>query len=1257
MKGRAIFISIILLLSSLSPVAARLRVGDLRVEALENPIGIDSRNPRFSWRIFAEEERNVMQHTYHIMVASTREKLDQGIADIWDSGVVESEQSQWVLFEGEPLKYSSYYYWKVSVTTQKGETTESSPAYWCTGLFSENDWKSRWIGMDRASEWDSETQWSRLSARYLRKEFEMNKPVKHAVVHISGQGLYELFLNGKRVGDQVLAPAPTDYRQTLLYNSYDVTSLLKENGNAMGVTLGNGRYYTMRQDYKPYKIPTFGYPKLRLAFYIEYKDGSTEVIGSDTSWKITADGPIRSNNEYDGEEYDARKELTGWSEVGYDDSSWGSAERVAIPYGTLRAQMMEGMKVVDTLKPLSVTRLEEDKYILDMGQNMVGWIRMKVKGNEGDTVQLRFAETVQADGNLYLDNLRDARVTDKYILKGEGLEEWAPVFVYHGFRYVEVTGYPGEISKDNFIGEVVNDQMELIGTIETSDPVINQVMKNAFWGIRGNYKGMPIDCPQRNERQPWLGDRTMGGLGESYLFEHQQLYSKWADDIREAQREDGTIPDVAPAFWNYYSDVVTWPAAFFFNADMLYRQFGNLKPIEKNYESMKKWVRHMKDEYMTDDYLMPRDKYGDWCVPPESPELIHAQDPGRITNGELIATAYYFKILELMKKFALLQNLPEDADRYGTLAEKVKQGFNDAFFHADSLYYGNNTATANLLPLAFGMIPEAWIPAVEKHLVNGILENNQYSAHITTGVIGSQWILKEFARMGRADIAFQLASNDTYPSWGYMAKKGATTIWELWNGDTANPEMNSGNHVMLLGDFIPFSFENLAGIKSDDQQVAFKKIIMKPNFDIEKLSFVNASYKTPYGEVKSHWKKNFEQLEWSIKVPANSTAEVHFPLNSLHIKEGGRLLKSGEGYLNVRTGGDSFVCEIGSGEYRFTMELDPGMGRWRKGIVKEEFLYETAPFPECHASTIAETPKGLVAAFFGGTKERNPDVEIWVTRKVDEQWTSPVSVANGILSDTLRKACWNPVLFQVPGEELLLFYKIGSSVSDWTGHLIRSFDHGITWSEPEHLPEGFIGPVKNKPVMVGSKMICPSSLEGSPGWRVHFEMTEDKGKTWRKVGPINDGKAIRAIQPSILTYEDGSLQMLCRTREGKLAESWSHDGGETWSEMTLSSLPNNNSGTDAVTLIDGRQLLVYNHVIPPGGTGKGPRTPLNIALSKDGKEWFAALVPEDSPLGQYSYPSVIQGKDGYIHVVYTWRRERIKYLKIDPMKLELSKLD
>lgn len=1252
MEKKGILLFLVILLASVQVVWGAVSVGDLKCEALVNPVGIDTRQPRFSWRITAGDERNVMQRSYRIIVASTPEKLEQNEGDLWDSGTINSDRSQWIRYEGKPLESSHFYYWKVEVTTNNGKVVWSDKAFWCMGLLSENDWKSRWIGMDRAAEWDDETQFSRLSARYLRKEFKLEKKVEKAVVHLSGVGLYELFLNGERVGDQVLAPAPTDYRRSLLYNSYDVTPLLQTDANAVGVTLGNGRYYTMRQAYKPYKIPTFGYPKLRLALVIDYSDGTRETIGSDTSWKLTADGPIRSNNEYDGEEYDARKELKGWAEPGYDDSAWQPAQRVAIPYGTLRAQMMEGMKVVDTIMPQSVTTLPSGEHILDMGQNMVGWIRFKVRGNRGDTVKLRFAETLRPDGSLYTDNLRDAKVTDTYILKGDQLEEWAPRFVYHGFRYVEITGYPGEVRTENFIGEVVNDEMEITGSFESSNPVVNQVMKNAFWGIRGNYKGMPVDCPQRNERQPWLGDRVMGGFGESYLFENVQMYSKWMNDIRESQREDGCIPDVAPAFWNYYSDNVTWPSAFFFNCDMLYTQFGNMQPIVVNYESMKQWVRHMKEEYMTADYIMPRDKYGDWCVPPESPELIHARDPKRLTDGELIATAYYYQILRLMNKFALLQGKEEEANQFEGLSLKVKQAFNDKFFQSDSLFYGNGTATANLLPLAFGMIPEEMIPAVEKHLVKGILKNNNYDCHIPTGVIGTQWILREFSRMGRADIAFCLASNDTYPSWGYMAKRGATTIWELWNGDTANPEMNSGNHVMLLGDFIPFCYENLAGIKSDTDQVGFKKVVMKPRFDVQDLSYVNASYKTPYGLVKSNWKKNFERLEWEISVPPNSTALVYFPVNSAQIREGRSNLKKGDGLGELKHDENGYFCEIGSGNYHFTVDLDPGHGNWRKGIVKEQFIYDSAPFPECHSATITETPEGLVVSFFGGTKERNPDVEIWVSRLVDDKWTAPQSVANGIINDTLRKACWNPVLFQVPGEELLLFYKIGSSVSDWSGHLIRSFDHGKTWSKPERLPQGFIGPVKNKPIALGNKIICPSSLEGAPGWRVHFEMTEDKGRSWRRTDSINDGKEIKAIQPSILTYSDGSMQVICRTRNGALAQAWSKDGGETWGEMTLMDLPNNNSGTDAVTLADGRQLLVYNHVKPPEGKTKGPRTPLNIALSDDGKKWYASLVLEDSPLSQYSYPSVIQGNDGSIHVVYTWRRERIKYVKIDPEQLQ-----
>jgi predicted neuraminidase len=330
---------------------------------------------------------------------------------------------------------------------------------------------------------------------------------------------------------------------------------------------------------------------------------------------------------------------------------------------------------------------------------------------------------------------------------------------------------------------------------------------------------------------------------------------------------------------------------------------------------------------------------------------------------------------------------------------------------------------------------------------------------------------------------------------------------------------------------------------------------------------------------------------------------------------------------------------------------------WKQGMTVDEFIYKVAPYPECHASTIAETPEGMVAAWFGGTKERNPDVGIWVSRLENGKWTPSVEVADGVQNDTLRYPTWNPVLFQIPNGELMLFYKIGPSPAKWWGMLIKSADSGKTWGKPVKLSDGLIGPVKNKPVLLkDGTLICPSSTEGSGGWRVHFECTKDFGKTWEKVGPINDGKTINAIQPSVLTYPDGSLQVLCRSRNRAIVESRSTDVGKSWTEMKATNLPNNNSGTDAVTLADGRQLLVYNHVLPPKGEEKGERTPLNVAISKDGKTWYAALILEDSPISQYSYPSVIQTSDGMVHIVYTWRRERIKHVVIDPSKLVLKEI-
>jgi alpha-L-rhamnosidase len=1247
MRPRLLFLFSILPLTIIAN--ASIIVSALKTEGMQNPLGIDAMHPRFSWKTEATAETNVFQKAYQILVASSSEKLAANEADIWNSGKVSSSEQLWIPFAGKELKSNRQYFWKVKVWTNKGESNWSQTALWSMGILEEVEWKAQWIGLDKAMPWDDGTYYSRLSVRYIRKEFPAKKEIKRATVHISGLGTYELFLNGKRVGNQVLASPPTDFTKTVLYNTYDVTSLIQKGQNAVGVALGTGRYYNMRQTYKPWKVPTYGYPKARMMLILEYTDGTTETVTTKDNWKLNADGPVRSNNEYNGEEYDARKELTDWTKPGFDDSKWENAQRVRFPGGVAKAQMMPGMHIVDRVKPMSIKKLGS-KYILDLGQNIAGWLRIKVRENSGDSIVMRFAETLQDNGELYTENLRSARQTDVYILKGEKSgEEWVPAFVYHGFRFVEISGLNYTPDINDFVGEVVSDQMEHLGTLTTSNEILNQVLKNAWWGILDNYKGMPVDCPQRDERQPWLGERATGCWGESYLFDNNLLYSKWANDIRDAQRFDGCIPDVAPNYLTYYTDNVSWPAALPMLCDMVYTQFGDKRPMQESYSAIRKWMAHMEKNYLSGDYLMTKDEYGDWCLPPEDLKMIHSQDPNRITDGTLISTAYYYKLLQLMNRFANIQGFKADAKEFAVLAEKIKSGFNKKFFHADSLFYGNNTATANLLPLAFGMVPAQYVDTVAKNVLYKCVPANNKSQigtgdlNITVGVIGIQFLLRELTRMGRGDVAMALASNNKYPSWGYMAANGATTIWELWNGNTADPSMNSGNHVMLIGDLVIWAYEHLAGIKSDDQKTAFKHIILKPDFSVPDLEFADASYTTPYGKVVSKWQKTLMKLHWEVTVPVNSTAEVHLP--------------------------NGKIQKVGSGSYTFDVDIP-----LPKGIVKSEYLYEKADFPQAHSATICETTNGdLVSAFFGGTREGAPDVCIYVCRKEkgSDIWTKPELAADGILSSTERKACYNPVLYQQPNGPLYLFYKIGKNVADWKGFLKISYDAGKTWSKTYPIPEGYLGPIKNKIVDVDGKSIAPSSRE-TGGWKVYMEIAEEGGKKTHIVGPLaadsalmtqdmiagssvtedaesggsSKQKTIQAIQPSILTHKDGRLQILCRTRNGRIATAWSSDKGETWTPLSLTDLPNNNSGTDAVTLQDGRQVLVYNAVATPPGAPKGVRTPLNIAVSEDGIHWKMVMTLEDSPVSQYSYPSIIQGKDGRIHVVYTWRRQRIKYAEI-----------
>ncbi|MFC0775236.1 alpha-L-rhamnosidase [Terrimonas alba] len=927
---RQYIIIITCLFSSLQPIAAQVTIQRLRCEMLNNPLGVDVTSPRLSWQL-QSTERNVEQTAYHILVASSKEKLNSNEGDLWNSGKICSSQSIHISYSGQPLQSGKPYFWKVKAFTTKGETHWSEMAYWSTGLLNESDWKAKWIGYDKASTWDSITQWSRLSARYLRREFQSASIVKRATVYICGLGMYELYINGKKIGDQVLAPNPTDYRKTYFYNTHDVTTQIKAGTNAVGAVLGNGRFFTMRQNYKMHKHNTFGYPKLLLQLEIEYTDGSKKTIISDESWKLNVDGPIRTNNEYDGEEYDARKEFTGWTIAGFNDNKWMQPQIVEAPKGKMIAQMSEPMKVMQTIKPLSIRKLPGGKYILDMGQNFSGWIKLQnINGKKGDKVVLRFAESLQTSGELFVANLRDAKVTDVYTFGNVSLGDrgWRPSFVYHGFRYVEVSGFPGVPTLDNFEGQLVYDALETTGSFETSNATVNAVYKNAWWGIASNYKGMPVDCPQRNERQPWLGDRTVGSQGEGYVFNNAALYAKWMQDIEDSQTEEGSIPDVAPAFWNYYSDDVTWPAAYIFISNNLYNQFGDITPIQRHYPSMKKWMMYMKEKFMK-NYIVTRDKYGDWCVPPESPGLIHAKDPSRLTDGKLIATAYYYKLLSYMQRFAQLTNNKEDAIVFAALGDSIRTSFQKTFYNPQQQSYSNNTVTANLLPLYFGICPDSLREVVFEKIKHKIEVDNKN--HISTGLIGSQWLMRGLTEYNHTDLAFTLASNNTYPSWGYMSANGATTIWELWNGNTANPGMNSQNHVMLLGDLLTWFYENLAGIRSNKTDVAFKKIIMKPSIPTG-LNIVNASYKSLHGLIASNWRKNTNQFEWSVSIPANTKATVYIPADDVaFVKESGQAISQISDIRFIKMEKGSAVFEIGSGSYYFQSQ-SPAIF----GIYKEE---------------------------------------------------------------------------------------------------------------------------------------------------------------------------------------------------------------------------------------------------------------------------------------------------------------------------------
>lgn len=868
--------------------------------------------PRFSWKYSDNADvYNLKQTSYRIIVASSADSLDRNVGDLWDSKLVSSDRMLYIQYCGKPLHSRARAFWKIISTvdymisgnkdkTQRrvvSQVLESDVQTFEVSLLEPEDWSAMWIGHEFDD--DSLVRRTRIAARYLRKEFQLRDSVSKARLYVCGLGQYSAFLNGVEIAsEELLKPALSDYRKRVYFNAFDVTDQLHKGNNAIGVVLAAGRYFAMRYNRGENEwggetnVMHYGRPRMILQLEVTYIDGTAERIVSNDSWKITNNGPIRTLNEFDGETYDACRELGNWTVAGYDDSKWIPVFGVHPPEGRLEPQNNPNLKVQDTLKPVALFR-KDDKWMLDMGQNMVGNLRVRTDAfQRGDTITLRFGETLNADSTLYTDNLRGAGFTDKYIADDKSVsgKTWQPTFTYHGFRFVEISGLRGIPSVDDFRGLVIYDEMPVTGHFETSNKVVNTVYKNAFWGIRGNYRSMPTDCPQRDERMGWTGDRTTGNYGESYIFDNHRLYAKWLTDGEDSQWHSGSLSDVWPNYWRMYTDNMTWPGALVTVADMLYTRFGDIEPIVRHYDAMKRWMLHMKRSYLVDGILV-RDCYGDWCMPPESLDLVHATDTNRMTKAPVISTPFYCYLAGKMAYFAYLQGKNDDAELFRNDISFITKAYNDKYLDREHGRYDNNTVTANILPLAFNMVPDVLESKVFANIINKT--ENEFNGHVSTGVVGIQQLMRTLTEYGRGDIAFKIASNDTYPSWGYMAQNGATTIWELWNGNTAAPYMNSGNHVMLLGDLILWEYEYLAGIRA--KEPGYSKIQLKP-YPVKGLDSVSCSYQSVSGTIGSSWKIKGRKFVWDVVIPSNTEAEIWLPSKDDYVVK-----KFGSGHYHFET--------------------------------------------------------------------------------------------------------------------------------------------------------------------------------------------------------------------------------------------------------------------------------------------------------------------------------------------------------------------
>jgi alpha-L-rhamnosidase len=891
-----------------SPAGAPPAVANLRCEHKVDPLGIDVAQPRLSWQL-RSDARGVVQSAYQLEVTRDGRK-------VWDTGKVLSDRSVLVPYGGPALESSRRYTWRVRAWDGAGKASAwSAPGHWEMGLLSSGDWKARWIEAAQ-----DEGARSSQPSPVLRGTFAVKGKVRSARAYVTSLGLYELEINGKRVGDQLFTPGWTSYHHRLQYQTYDVTGHLRAGENAIGATLGDGWY----RGFLAWKDKRAVYGD-RLALLcqlrIEYADGRTETVGTGEAWKSTT-GPIRSSDIYNGETYDARLERPGWSAPGHPDADWAGVVVVRPRARSLVAPAGPPVRRIEEIRPVKVLKTPAGETVVDMGQNMVGHVRLKVRGPAGTTVTLRHAEVLDKDGNFYTANLRAAKQQVKYTLKGGGEEVYEPHFSFQGFRYVSIEGWPGEPTLDGLTGVVVHSDMPATGRFTTSNPLLDQLQHNIRWGQKGNFLDVPTDCPQRDERLGWTGDAQVFARTAAFNMDVAGFFTKWLGDVAADQQADGAVPHVVPnvlttpekresasAAWADAAVIIPWT---------MYLSYGDTRILEAQYPSMKAWVEHMRARAGETHLWTTGFHFGDWLAFAST-----ASDyPGATTGKDLIAAAFYAHSTDLLQRAATVLGKKEEAAEYAALLPKIKEAWVREFVTSTGRV-GENTQTAYALALQFDLLPESLRAEAARRLAAEVKSRG----HLTTGFVGTPYLCHVLSRFGHADLAYRLLLREEYPSWLYPVKQGATTIWERWDGQKPDGSfqsvgMNSFNHY-AYGAIGEWMYRVVAGLELDPREPGYRHVLAQPQPG-GRLASAEARLQTPYGEAASGWALADGKATVSVTVPPNARGTVRLPAATLAgVTEGGNAVATAPGVRSAAQDGDAVVVEVGSGSYRFAYDGAP----------------------------------------------------------------------------------------------------------------------------------------------------------------------------------------------------------------------------------------------------------------------------------------------------------------------------------------------